>query len=77
MRISERNNGDVAKFHESASARRSETISGKYLDAFTEGESNARGVSTTNASPINSHARDVSASERGPRLFKMLYSEET
>ena len=67
LRVSERNNGDVAEFHDSVSASQSETKSGDARDVSIGDKSNARGASTTNTLPRNSHARDASASERSPR----------
>ena len=72
LRGLERNSRDVSEFHESASARHSETKSGDACDTLIEDVSNARDVSTTNDPPRNSHSHDVSASEKIPRRSKRL-----
>ena len=72
MRGSERNNGDITEFHESARSRQSETKSGDARDASIEDKSNVHDASTTDASPRHSHARDASTSETIPRRTKRI-----
>ena len=58
LRGLERDNGDVAEFHEYSRSRRSETKSGDARYVSIEDESNACDASTANASPRDSHARN-------------------
>ena len=71
--FSERNKGDVAKFHEPArKPMRSETKSDDDNDGTIEDELNICNAPTTDASPNNFHGRDVSANETSPRRSKGL-----
>ena len=72
LRGLERKKDDVSDFHESDSARRSETKSSDARDVSIEDESNAHDASTTHASPSDSHARYASASDTRPRRSKRL-----
>ena len=72
LRRSERNNGDITKFHESASTSHSETDIGNSRDAYIKDEHNARDASTTDAPPRYYHAYDASVSETIPRRSKRL-----
>ena len=72
LRGSDRHHRDVAKFHDYASVRRSEKKRGGNRYASIEDESNMRNVSTTDAPPINSCARDTSDSETITRQSKRL-----
>ena len=59
LRGSERNNGDITKFHKYASTRHSETKIGDARDASIEDKYNAQNASTTDASPRDYHAHDA------------------